>query len=159
MIHHESCPLCSSEMISLHFRCTDHFISKESFEIFRCSSCGFLFTQNYPDENEIHRYYESDEYISHSDTSAGIINKVYHLVRQLMLKRKRGIIKKITGLKQGSLLDVGSGTGHFASLMKRSGWNVKGIEINEKARNFSQSAFNLDVIAPEEIHGLECRKL
>ncbi len=113
-----------------------------------------MFTQDYPDENEIHRYYESDEYISHSDTSAGIINKVYHLVRQLMLKRKRGIIKKISGLKRGTLLDVGSGTGHFASLMKRSGWNVKGIEINEKARNFSKSAFDLDVIAPEEIHGL-----
>ena len=85
MVHHERCPLCSSEMISVHFSCTDHFISKETFAIVRCGACGFLFTQDYPDENEISRYYESDDYISHSDTSEGIINKIYHLIRQLML--------------------------------------------------------------------------
>ncbi len=55
----------------------------------------------------------------------------------------------------GNLLDVGSGTGHFASMMKKSGWTVKGIEINEKARAFSQSAFGLDIIAPDGIGQLE----
>ena len=81
------------------------------------------------------------DYISHSDTSAGLINKIYHLIRQVMLLRKRKIIQKTTGLKTGNLLDVGSGTGHFASFMKNSGWSVKGIEINEKARNFSSETF------------------
>jgi 2-polyprenyl-3-methyl-5-hydroxy-6-metoxy-1,4-benzoquinol methylase len=155
MVHHELCPLCSSEMISAHFNCTDYFISKEIFAIYRCSACGFLFTQDYPDEDEIYRYYESDDYISHSDTSAGIINKLYHLVRRLMLRRKRRIIESLTGLKNGNLLDVGSGTGHFASVMKKSGWVVKGIEISEKARNFAASAFGLEIIAPDQISGLE----
>ena len=50
----------------------------------------------------------------------------------------------ITGLNKGSLLDIGSGTGHFASTMKKAGWQVKGIEINEKARNFSISQFGLE---------------
>ena len=56
-----------------------------------------------------------------------------------MLQKKRGIIKNVTGLKKGSLLDIGSGTGYFAGTMKKAGWQVKGIEINEKARNFSIS--------------------
>jgi SAM-dependent methyltransferase len=155
MVHHDHCPLCSSEMITVHFKCTDHFISKEEFVIARCNSCGFLFTQDYPGENEIYKYYESDAYISHSDTSAGIINKIYHLIRQVMLLRKRKIIKKITGLNHGNLLDVGSGTGHFASVMKKSDWSVKGIEISLKARNFSSETFDLEVIAPERISELE----
>jgi 2-polyprenyl-3-methyl-5-hydroxy-6-metoxy-1,4-benzoquinol methylase len=155
MVHHELCPQCSSEMITPHFSCTDYFISKETFAICRCSSCGFLFTQDYPDENEIHRYYESEDYISHSDTSAGIINKVYRLVRKLMLLRKRRIIESLTGLKKGNLLDVGSGTGYFASVMKKSGWEVKGIEISEKARNFAASAFGLETIGPDQISGQE----
>jgi 2-polyprenyl-3-methyl-5-hydroxy-6-metoxy-1,4-benzoquinol methylase len=155
MVHHDHCPLCSSEMITDHFICTDHFISKEKFVIARCITCGFLFTQDYPDENDIYKYYESDAYISHSDTSSGFINKVYHLIRQVMLQRKRKIIKKITGLKQGHILDVGSGTGHFASVMKNSGWSVKGIEISLKARNFSSSTFDLEIIGPEKISELE----
>ncbi len=155
MVHHDHCPLCSSEMITAHFNCTDHFISKEEFVIARCITCGFLFTQDYPEENEIHRFYESDEYISHSDTSAGLINKIYHLIRQVMLLRKRKIIQKTTGLRSGNLLDVGSGTGHFASFMKNSGWSVKGIEINVKARDFSSENFGLDVIAPDRISELD----
>jgi 2-polyprenyl-3-methyl-5-hydroxy-6-metoxy-1,4-benzoquinol methylase len=155
MIHHDRCPLCSSEVITVHFNCIDHFISKEEFVIARCVTCGFLFTQDYPDENEISKYYESAEYISHSDTSEGITNKIYHLIRRVMLLRKRRIIKKITGLKHGNLLDIGSGTGHFASVMKNSGWSVKGIEISGKARNFSSETFNLEIIAPEQISELD----
>lgn len=155
MVHHVSCPLCLSEMIAAQYECTDHFISKEVFEISRCGNCGFLFTQDYPDEKEISGYYESEEYISHSDTNAGLLNKLYHLIREYMLIRKRGIIEKATGLKKGSLLDIGSGTGHFAAMMKKSGWNVKAIEINEKARLHSSKVFGLDVFAPSEIQGFE----
>lgn len=151
MVHHDSCPLCSSGMISVHFDCIDHFISKERFVIARCSTCGFLFTQDYPGENEISGYYESADYISHSDTSEGIINKVYHLTRKVMLLRKSRMVKKVTGLKTGKLLDVGSGTGHFASVMKNAGWAVKGIEINGKARTFSAETFDLEIIAPTQI--------
>ena len=32
---------------------------------------------------------------------------------------------------------------------------VKGIEISEKARNFSSATFDLDIIAPEQISELE----
>ena len=155
MVHHDRCPLCSSDKIEVQFRCIDHFISKEQFAIVCCNSCSFLFTQDYPEENDIYKYYESDDYISHSDTSQGIVNKIYHLIRQLMLLRKRRIINKLTGMKSGSLLDVGSGTGHFASVMKKSGWAVKGVEISEKARNFSAEAFDLEVISPEHLSALE----
>ena len=155
MVHHNVCPLCSSEKIFLHFRCIDHLISKEEFAIFKCPACGFGFTQDYPDEAEIVRYYESDDYISHSDTSKGFSNKIYRLVRSAMLLKKRNIIKKVTGLHKGTLLDIGSGTGHFAGTMKKAGWQVKGIEINEKARDFSISRFGLEIIGPEQISTLE----
>ena len=155
MVHHDRCPLCSSEKTDVQFRCIDHFITNEQFAIVCCNSCGFLFTQDYPEENEIYKYYESDNYISHSDTSKGLVNKIYHLIRQLMLLRKRGIINRFTGLKSGSLLDVGSGTGHFASVMKKSGWAVKGVEISAKARNFSASTFDLEVISPEFLSALD----
>jgi len=155
MIHHETCPLCLSRKVTLKFSCTDHFISGETFQIAQCSNCGFQFTQDYPDEKEIGRYYESEEYVSHSNTSKGLVNNAYQLARKYMLRRKLAIVNKITVKKGGSLLDIGSGTGHFADTMKRAGWQVKGVEINDKAREFSQSHFGLDVMNPNEITSIK----
>jgi SAM-dependent methyltransferase len=155
MVHHKLCPLCSSEKIALNFRCTDHFISKEVFQIDKCAECGFEFTQDYPGEQDIGKYYQSEDYISHSDTSKGLINVLYRLARNVMLRRKMGIIRKVTGLNTGNLLDIGSGTGHFAYSMKKAGWQVNGIEINEKARSFSISHFGLDIKVPEAISILQ----
>ena len=155
MVHHVECPLCSSEKIFRHFRCIDYFLSKKAFEIYKCSSCDFEFTQDCPEETETGKYYESDNYISHSDTSKGLSDKIYHLARSIMLHRKRSIIKNVSGLHKGSLLDIGSGTGYFARTMKNAGWLVKGIEINEKARDFSISRFGLEVIGPDQISILE----
>jgi 2-polyprenyl-3-methyl-5-hydroxy-6-metoxy-1,4-benzoquinol methylase len=155
MVHHNVCPLCRSENISVKLNCTDFFISREVFPVTQCQECGFRFTQDYPDEKEIGRYYESEDYISHSNTSKGFSNKLYRIARSIMLKRKLRFVNKITAKKQGSLLDIGSGTGHFGNTMKRGGWQVKGIEINDKAREFSKSQFGLDVISPDEISSLK----
>jgi SAM-dependent methyltransferase len=65
-----------------------------------------------------------------------------------MLQKKLGIIKKATGLNEGSLLDIGSGTGYFPGTMKKAGWDAIGIEINRKARDFSRATFGLEVSDP-----------
>jgi SAM-dependent methyltransferase len=155
MVHHRVCPLCLSEKISFLFRCTDHFITKEVFSIDKCEECGFEFTQDYPEEREIGKYYESEDYISHSDTSKGLSNKLYRLARNIMLRRKMGIIRKVTGLNKGNILDIGSGTGHFAYTMKKAGWQVKGIEINDKARSFSISNFGLEIAGHDYISAFQ----
>ncbi|MCE5348268.1 MAG: class I SAM-dependent methyltransferase [Bacteroidales bacterium] len=155
MVHHKVCPLCASEKIKPHFRCTDHLVSKEVFEVFKCTDCSFEFTQDYPGETEIGKYYESDDYISHSDTAKGFSNKIYRLVRNLMLKKKKRIIISHTCLQKGRILDIGCGTGYFAGEMKKAGWLVNGIEINKKARDFAISRFGLEVISPGQIDTLK----
>ena len=154
MIHHETCPICLSPEISHFLSCTDHFLSKEVFSLCQCEKCGFRFTQDYPEESEAGRYYESDDYISHSDSRKGITEKAYQFIRTIMLKRKRRIIRKVTGLSSGNLLDIGSGTGHFLNVMKTAGWSIKGVEINDGAREYSATRFGLDIIVPEEINTL-----
>lgn len=155
MVHHDSCPLCSSRKLRIRHLCTDHFVSREVFAIQQCEECGFSFTQDCPDESQAGRYYESEEYISHSNTSKGIVNRIYQLSRNLMLRKKSNLVRKVTGIKSGTLLDIGSGTGFFAGFMKNEGWNVLGIEINEKARNFSRKEFGIGALDPSEIRNLE----
>jgi 2-polyprenyl-3-methyl-5-hydroxy-6-metoxy-1,4-benzoquinol methylase len=155
MVHYHKCPLCSSENISLHLKTADYFLSREEFNLFKCDGCGFIFTQDHPDDADIGRYYESDEYLSHSETKSGLLSRLYGLSRRIMLGRKVKIVSKLSGLIKGSILDVGSGTGHFLNAMQKAGWDVRGVEINEKARQYSISEFGLEILDPGKLQTLE----
>ncbi len=147
MVHLDKCPVCLSDRIMLYIKTIDRLRSGEEFRLFRCQACNFVFTQDHPDEKAAGKYYESDDYIAHSDNAKGIFNKLYHFARLIMLGRKRRMVGKITSLKSGNLLDVGSGTGYFAGTMKNAGWNITCIEPNKKARDFASGKFNLNMIS------------
>jgi SAM-dependent methyltransferase len=149
------CPVCGSSDTALKFTCSDYLTGSGSFEIHVCRKCGFKFTFNPPPENEAGKYYDDSEYISHSDTRKGVINALYHFTRSLMVRRKRNMIRRITGLNTGSLLDIGCGTGYFAGFMKESGWKVAGLEINERAGNRARDKFGLEVIDYPQLSALE----
>jgi len=149
-----ACPECRSADVTCLFSAKDHLVSGETFMINKCSSCGLAFTAHPPPENEIGRYYASDDYISHSDIKRNLADYFYHLARRLMLGRKYRLTTKITGKKTGTLLDIGSGTGYFASFMQRRGWTVTGIELNEQARGYSVKRFAINVVSPSEIKNI-----
>lgn len=52
--------------------------------------------------------------------------------------------------KTGRLLDVGCGDGYFVLGMKKRGWDVRGIELNEKVAAFAIETLGLDVVAGAE---------
>jgi len=154
MLHHNNCPLCKSSETEPLLSCTDYLVSGKDFELFRCSKCGFIFTQDPPDESESGMYYKSADYISHTNSSRTLFEKTYQLVRSFMLSRKRNLVIRATGKRRGNLLDIGSGTGHFLNIMKEAGWITTGIEISEDARKYSSSSFGLNVVAPSDIETL-----
>lgn len=159
VITHDKCPLCKSSAIKKRFACVDEFATGEQFDIFECTACGLAFTQNVPDEKEIDRYYESPTYISHSNTSKGIVNRVYHIVRRIMLQKKARKVEMLTGLKNGRLLDYGAGTGHFARLMETRGWSVTAIEKNGKAREFALKEFGFEMLPVEALSTIKDKEL
>lgn len=146
-----TCPLCDGKHLEHTITCTDHYASGERFMLFRCQDCGFVFTQGVPSETVIGRYYETPDYISHTDTRRGLMNRVYHRVRQYMLTRKAKLVERTAGLHEGSLLDIGTGTGYFAHTMQERGWQVKAIEKNAKAREFAAENFGLEVEAEDAL--------
>ena len=155
VITHKSCPLCGSENISVFLKATDHLLTLESFKIFKCRSCSFLFTQDVPDADEIGKYYHSQDYVSHSDTRKGLMNKLYHFGRTIMLKKKYRMVNKV--VKGKNLLDIGCGTGYFPAFMKRRGYDVTGVETDQKARAFAEKEFGIRVYSPADFinHKLE----
>lgn len=154
MVQYNSCPICSGITLEHFLTCTDHLVSQKEFELSRCTSCGFLFTSDHPDEKDIGQYYESEDYISHSDSGKTFLDKVYQWVRKIMVTRKRNLVINKSHKALGKVLDIGCGTGHFLNEMKRSGWNTTGVEINKKAREHAVSRFGLEVIHPDSVRSL-----
>ena len=141
----KQCPVCGGTSLKPALTCVDRYASGEAFQLYRCSECGFLFTQDFPVEAEIGRYYETPDYISHSDTRKGMMNAVYHWVRSYMLRRKARLVVREAHRSTGSLLDIGTGTGYFPHTMQQKGWQVEAVEKNEGARLFAHEHFGLQV--------------
>lgn len=126
------CPVCHSKEYIFQISCKDYTVSKEKFDIVSCKNCGLWQTFPYPEEDSIGKYYQSEEYISHSDKRETFFDKIYHLVRKYTLAQKVNLIKKY--VPHGTILDIGCGTGYFLQECKKSGFDVFGIEPSEKAR-------------------------
>lgn len=151
-----SCPMCDTTSIESHMEVKDFSISKETFPIWKCKSCDFHFTQNPPTEATCAPYYESDVYISHSDTKNNMRDRLYHIARDYMLERKWKIIQKHSSTSaKGKLLDVGAGTGYFLNHIQSKSWDVQGIEVSDKARAFCKAHFGITSAPPEQLFQLE----
>ena len=140
---HEVCPVCESAQLDTHMQVKDWMITQELFTIQKCISCGFHFTNPIPSEETIGSYYKSEEYVSHSSTNKGLVNKLYNTVRTITLNRKVSLIRKYA--KGKSVLDIGAGTGHFLNACNLAGLHVQGLEPDQDARNFAQANFGLQL--------------
>ncbi|MCD8528565.1 MAG: class I SAM-dependent methyltransferase [Chitinophagales bacterium] len=138
------CKVCEHDAVTHFLTSEDYCVSHEVFEINKCSNCGFAYTVNAPSQNEIGRYYEHADYISHTDTKEGLFFKVYHAVRNYMLGQKLGYIKKQKAIK--SILDIGAGTGYFVNYALSKGIEVKGVEPDADARTQAHKNFNFHLL-------------
>jgi len=145
MIVYNSCPNCGSKNIFHALDAKDYTVSGEQFEIWECKNCTQRFTQDIPDAEGIGRYYQSENYISHSDTAKGFVNSLYHKVRKHTLVQKRKLIEKYTQKKSGNFLDVGAGTGAFLYTMKNAGWVCTGIEPDLSARKRALELYQINL--------------
>ena len=146
------CLVCDHTKFEPYLAVKDYFLSGETFQLQQCAHCGFKFINPRPGSEEIGRYYQSDEYISHDANKKDLISRIYKIARNFSIKGKYNLVKKYTG--SGTLLDYGCGTGEFLHYCKSNGFSVTGVEPNDKARTFGieQNKItvnaNLDMVVP-----------
>jgi 2-polyprenyl-3-methyl-5-hydroxy-6-metoxy-1,4-benzoquinol methylase len=138
-----SCPNCSEKVWLPYLEGYDYFLTMEKFTIVQCTKCGFKFLNPRPDSNEIQRYYQSEDYISHDTEKASILTSIYKIARSVSRKAKFKILQKASEGKM--LLDIGCGTGEFLLYCREQGYTVTGIEPNTKPREFAVSKYHLNV--------------
>ena len=149
----KKCLICGGENFIHLFQVKDHFLSLEIFSISQCKKCGFKFTDPRPTPTEAGKYYESQNYISHSDKPETLFDKVYFKIRKINLKKKYNLICRY---KSGnSILDIGCGTGEFLNMFKLNNWKVSGIESNKNAREIARNKNGIEVRDDKSYNQLE----
>ena len=148
----KKCNVCESSDFDNFISTKDFSVSKELFSLSQCLSCGFVFTNPKPKDEDLYKYYISKNYISHTNSKKTLFEKTYQIIRKYTLHKKYLMIKKI--ISRGKILDIGSGTGDFLYKFKKNNWETRGVEPNKKARESSIKKYNLNVddsFIPENI--------
>lgn len=118
--------------------CEDYTVSSQKFDLLYNANYKMLETFPKPEEAELASYYESSEYISHTDSKETLTDKLYQTVKGFALKNKLKLLNSFK-TEEKKILDVGCGTGEFLLTCKNNGWNVVGVEPNKNARDLAIS--------------------
>lgn len=154
MIQYTNCPVCAGTDIKEVMQAKDYTVSSEMFGIAHCNSCQHRFTNPVPGQEDIGPYYKSENYVSHTNTSKGIIFRLYQMVRKITLRSKQKLVSKSTGLSKGKHLDIGSGAGAFLATMQNAGWDSLGLEPDPDAREVAKKDFGVSAKPIEHLFEL-----
>lgn len=117
--------------MNLFLKTKDYAVTGEAFSLMHDEQIGMLITTPQPKNHD--QYYNSADYISHTDSRRNLMERLYYLVKQYGLGKKCALINHYGGQSR-TLLDIGAGTGDFLAAAKKEAWQVKGIEPNTLAR-------------------------
>ena len=129
----------------------DYSVSQETFDLYYDETLDMLITHPQTGLENLGKYYESEDYISHTDNKRSLFEKLYHFIKSIALKNKLNLINSLQPNK-GKILDIGAGTGEFLSVAKNDGWQTIGVEPSERAKSIAK---NKGVSFVEETSELE----
>ncbi|MCI0697457.1 class I SAM-dependent methyltransferase [candidate division KSB1 bacterium] len=171
-----TCPLCGAEKAEPYAEAPDRFFPKsgELYSLRRCVQCNMVYLNPRPREADSGRFYEHAEYLPFASLqrNRSLINQIYELLRRVNLHWKRRMIidfwqrkrddREVASGKYASdspldlqsanlqtcrLLDIGCGTGEFLATMKAAGWQVEGLERDERAAAWAREHHQIAISA------------
>lgn len=141
----EECPVCKHPACKNLMICKDHLVSEESFALVECMKCHLVFTNPRPAPDNLSKYYQSENYISHTSKANNLTNILYKIARYFTKRDKYQLISKYQ--KPGKILDYGCGTGDLLKFFNNKNWQTKGIEPDPKARQIAADENSINVIS------------
>jgi len=115
----------------------DYSVSQETFELLHDEELDMLITHPQPSLEKLPSYYESVDYISHTDGNKSLFEKMYQFIKTIALKNKLKLINSQS--TKGRILDIGAGVGDFLNVSKNNGWETIGIEPSDKAKAIAKN--------------------
>ena len=126
------CPCCGNTSWTHWGEVKDYSVTAEMFNLEQCTGCSVIRTI-IDSSQDLGKYYQSQEYISHTSSAKNLMQEIYLLARKYTLHRKQKFLTQLAGGKK-SILDYGCGTGDLLAALRKSGWSAEGLEPDNSAR-------------------------
>ena len=137
------CPNCSKFGVRLHEGLQDYlFEARGMYGFRRCPDrvCGMVWLDPTPIEEDLGKLYET--YYTHGDARGrsfaahGVKRYIKHALAWVVFWRRtmfRSDFFYLQGRPPGRLLEIGCGAGSFLRSMQERGWEVQGLDFDERA--------------------------
>jgi SAM-dependent methyltransferase len=137
------CPFCEGVgKRALVARDRNREITDERFLYDRCEACGTVFLTNPP--ADLSRYYGGGYYGFRPDGEADWQGNEY------LVEFQSFRLELLAGhVAPGALIEIGAGTGAFASAAKRAGYDVAAIEMDERSCRYIADRLGVRAINSE----------
>lgn len=118
--------------------------SKNGWLMWRCTTCGHLWTDPLPTEAELVAFYDRG-YFEGDPSRHGYLD--YDRDKERTSVEFEWYLSHLAERhpQKGRLLDIGAATGYFVQLAKERGWQASGVELSEHASSVARSR-GLDVV-------------
>jgi len=115
--------------------------SKNGFNLVKCLSCGLVYVENQPSDEELKRIYSFD---------SGY-HKCFQRVSSWQAKKQLNSGEKYCGYikkykKNGRILDIGCSAGFFLKAAKENGWETYGLEVSDDTAEIARKRYGLNVL-------------
>lgn len=126
------CPLCGSAANRPRYQGQDRLLGHAgTFPIVECRQCGLTYAS--PRPVNVAPFYQGEYGPHHAVRTAQPQAGDDASVQDGLPKLYYDVVQQATPLRQGTLLDIGCGSGDFLVAMHKLGWQVRGYEPDPQA--------------------------
>lgn len=117
---------------------------KNGFSFVRCANCTFVYVNPQLKESAILKYY--GDHLPSNDRALAFLSspRQQEVDRELYDEMFATIASRI---RQGRVLDIGCSFGLFLKTAQDRGYEVQGLELNEKAASYGREKFGIPIEA------------
>jgi len=119
--------------------------NKNGYDVMDCKKCGFIHVHPYPSDELLEKHYSSEYYTKEKPNYISEYKKDMDWWKMVYEYRYKIYSNLLKGSNK-SILDIGSGPGHFLYIGKNNEWETLGLEPNIDAYNYSKNDLKLNIL-------------
>jgi SAM-dependent methyltransferase len=136
----QTCPVCGTSSKE-----TIPAVNIYGAQYAHCLECTHVYVLERPTKSAIEGFYLNDVTYAATYTDKEAAESRLNAIAVPWREWTVHLFESIHGRKPKSILDVGSGAGHFVEACRRAGLKADGIELSDSSREFSRKIWNIEL--------------